>query len=342
MTRLLLLALVLSGCFHSGAKTVVRDRFDYSTAIGDSLKDQTLLNIVKLRYLDVPVFVEVAQIINGYEFQGGASLGASLVRGDADQLDLGVEGSYSNRPTITYTPLTGNQYVRGLMIPLPPEIVFFTVQSGYSADVILRTCVSSINGLRNDGGDLGDADFFQVTRLFHLLQSAGALTLLLQVKPDREHIPVLTFGLENQPPEVLEAEREMKRLLRLSPGASEFRLVFGRQASEDTEIAVQSRSLIQILGALAIHVEVPPSHQALALAAPGTGDAPGGPGLFRVNSSPGRPENAYAAVRYRDHWYWIDDRDLDSKRVLALTVLLFSLGDSKAEENLPVLMVPVN
>jgi len=41
--------LLITGCTHIGPQTVPRDRFDYNTAISDSWKEQTLLNIVKLR-----------------------------------------------------------------------------------------------------------------------------------------------------------------------------------------------------------------------------------------------------------------------------------------------------
>jgi hypothetical protein len=59
-TALLLHLFALCGCTHVGSKTPAVDRFDYSTAIADSWKPQTLLNIVKLRYMDLPVFVDVS------------------------------------------------------------------------------------------------------------------------------------------------------------------------------------------------------------------------------------------------------------------------------------------
>ena len=67
-----------TGCTHLGPRTVAVDRFDYSTAIADSWKQQTLLNIVKLRYMDLPVFVDVASIVSGYSMQTGVSVNGTL------------------------------------------------------------------------------------------------------------------------------------------------------------------------------------------------------------------------------------------------------------------------
>jgi hypothetical protein len=46
--------LAITECAHLGPTTVVADRCDYNTAIADSWKEQTLLNILKIRYEDLP------------------------------------------------------------------------------------------------------------------------------------------------------------------------------------------------------------------------------------------------------------------------------------------------
>src|SRR4051794_17603893 len=74
---------LLTGCTHLGPKTISADRFDYSTAIAESWKQQTLLNIVKLRYMDLPVFVDVASIVSGYSMQTGVNVNGTLSSANA-------------------------------------------------------------------------------------------------------------------------------------------------------------------------------------------------------------------------------------------------------------------
>jgi hypothetical protein len=45
-------------------------------------------------------------------------------------------------------------------------------------------------------------------------------------------------------------------------------------------------------------------------------------------------------VRYRDRWFWIDDRDASSKRVFAFLMLMFSLTETGTAQSAPVLTVP--
>ncbi len=157
-------ALMLAGCVHLGPRTVTVDRFDYSTAIADSWKQQTLLNIVKLRYQDLPVFVDVASIVSGYSLQTGVNVGGTLSTERAVQgnfLSAGGQAIYTDRPTITYVPLTGEKFLRGLVTPIDPKSIFSLLQSGYGADFILALNVESLNGVRNRsfaGGTVREAD----------------------------------------------------------------------------------------------------------------------------------------------------------------------------------------
>lgn len=62
LIKSVIVALLLSGCTRIGPEMMYKDRFDYTKAVGDSWKEQVLLNIVRLRYSDWPTFVTVDQI----------------------------------------------------------------------------------------------------------------------------------------------------------------------------------------------------------------------------------------------------------------------------------------
>jgi hypothetical protein len=62
-----------------------------------------------------------------------------------------------------------------------------------------------------------------------------------------------------------------------------------------------------------------------------------------VLSSVSEPEDAFIAVPYRDHWFFIDDRDIWSKRTFYFLMLMFSFTErSDSAQAMPVLTVPTN
>jgi hypothetical protein len=98
----------LSGCAGIGPHTVARDRFEYTGAISDSWKQQMLYNIVKIRYGDTPVFLDVASVINSYSLATSVNVGGSVatpLQSNSNTLSAGGLGTYTDTPTITYSPL---------------------------------------------------------------------------------------------------------------------------------------------------------------------------------------------------------------------------------------------
>jgi len=353
MTRILLASfLVVSGCTHLGPQTVTRDRFDYNTAISNSWKEQTLLNIVKLRYADMPLSLEVASVVSGYTLEGSVSLGGTVFPENevlGNFMTMGGTGKYTDRPTITYAPITGRHFNKSFMAPIPPEAILFLMQSGWPVDLIFPLTVDTVNGLRSRiwGGAnqrRGDADFYRVIGLLREVQKSGAVGMQLRKTGDAKETAVLFFHRAVLTPETEAGLSELSRLLGLRPGLREVKITYGLIPRTDSEIAMLTRSMLQIMIGLATHVDVPPEHvtNGRTVASGVTSDRDGTRRrrVIEIGSSATRPDTAFTAVKYRGHWFWIDDRDFKSKRTFAFLMVLFSLTETGGREGLPLVTIP--
>lgn len=335
----LALASALPSCGSMGPRTVQRDRADYGSAIGQSWKEQTLLNIVRLRYLDTPVFLDVSQVIAGYTVESNLSGGINFVPG-ADTGALGAVGKFTDRPTVTYLPRAGADHVRDLIRPLPPSALFFMLQAGWPADLVLRTGVTAVNGLRNRAGigahvHPGDPDFTRVVDLLTTLQRSSVVGMRVAGTADKGEAVVLFFHRDQT---VVGETSELGQLLHLGTG-NEHRVVYGHLASQPGEIAVETRSVLQALLELSSGVDVPKEDVAEGRVLPALqGDAEHC--MLTVHSGSSAPSDALVAVPYRGHWFWIDDRDLRSKRTFAYLILLLSIGASDNGTGVPLVTVP--
>jgi hypothetical protein len=355
MTRALLLFLALgtAGCASIGPGTVTRDRFDYTEAVSESWKSQMLLNLVKLRYGDTPVFLDVGQIVSGYTLETTVQAGGTIfssagtVPGVPDSsVSVGAQGRFTDRPTITYAPLVGERFARAMMTPLPPSALLGLIQAGYPVDMVLRLTVHEANGIRNRyGGDLrarsADPEFHALLRDLRKIQLAGGIGLRVQ-RVDRE-TAVLMALRRKVDPATAEASLAVRRILGLDPTASEFRIVYGSVPATDKEIAILSRSILEVLVDVSSFIGVPEVHVTERRVAPTQEDAgPEGPvpPLIRVASSVGRAGEAFTTVAYRGHWFSIDDRDMPSKRLFTFLMFIFTLVETPARDGVPVLTIP--
>jgi hypothetical protein len=342
--------LASTGCHSIGPSTIATDRFDYSSAIADSWKQQTLLNIVKLRYIDLPVFVDVSSVVAGYSLQTGISVGGTVSSAKAVQQDFFTgsgQAIYTDRPTITYTPLTGQKFLRGLVTPIEPKNIFFMLQSGYAADFVLALTVESLNGLHNRSATAGvvreaDPEFVRVLQLLREVQVAGAVGMRVQENKDKTSTAVMFFRRDNLPPDMLAKLVEIRQLLKLPENQQQFNLVYSPVAGEDNELGVGSRSMLQIMAAMASYTDVPAADLKEGRALPSmtsTNNAANNAPV-QIKCSKDKPADAFAAVHYRNQWFWVDDRDWRTKRAFTAIMFLFTMAENTGDEKLPLITIP--
>jgi hypothetical protein len=323
---------VLVACQSIGPPQVVRDRFDYAEAISRSWKENMLLNLVKLRYGDAPLFLDVSSVVEQYTLQGTISaLGQFPGNAGANPSNVGGSVQWADRPTITYQPLTGPHFTKSLLTPLGPEVIINLVQAGWPLDAVFRFGVRSVNGIRASlvtraKARPEDPRWPPLLRALDSLQRKGEIGVRKHRKGTEDTtFVVIARGADEQ---TARERRIVTEMLGLDPELTEYRLRFGAVSTSKDEITLETRTVLDVLVELSYSVEVPAVHETDGRVGP---PLPAGvqrlTGL-RVSSGMDRPADAFAAVRYVDTWFWIDERDFAAKRTLSFIMVLLALTET--------------
>jgi hypothetical protein len=341
--------LLLAACSSIGPRIARDGQVGYAQALSDAAKQQVLLNIVRLRYADVPTFLAVNQVVASYSVQGAANIGTDLVDNGgwslSDDVDIGVGATVTDNPVVTYAPVTGRDLAELLLSPLPASDLFGLLLAGVPPDLALGLGVSSLNGLRNVqigplGTVSGDDSFAEALQLLVRLAQHG------HIRPRIERVGtgrVVVVSLEPDRDETISADqRRLVQLLGVDPEARQLRVLSGLGRGGGDTLTVGTRSLIEVMGQLAADVDVPaddiaagrtfrvPPTTALLEAAP----------RLTVHNGFFEPDDALVAAHYSDRWFWIDDKDVGSKRVFTFLMLLASLAESAKAGQPPIITIP--
>jgi hypothetical protein len=336
-----------------GPYMVPRDRIEYVDAIGYSWEQQTLLNLVKLRYGHAPIFLSITQVVTGYQIQNTVSGGffASNFSGLPNMLALSgmaaAQGQYTDRPTVIYAPLTGVDFLQKLMTPIPPATVLFLLQSGYDADIVMPLTLDSINGI-NNGSESGmrqeaDPEFIRVVQLIRDLQLTRGIQARIEHPKKGEETSLITFP-SSKNPRAIAARAEVRRILGLSQTAEQFKVYYGGYSGKGDEIAMMTRSMFQVMLELAANIQIPKPDVAKGKVSPTqveaqAGERQLGPSV-NIESGSEAPSNASVAVEFDHRWFWIDDTDYRSKAVFGSVMLLFSISDVGVKGTGPIVTIP--
>lgn len=352
LLMLTLASLVLSGCTHLGPGLVKADRNDYNVSLQNTNDEQLLLNLVRLRYRDTPMFLEVSSVATQFVVNTGISASHSFQTGP-DTTGLSSEIGYTEQPTVSYTPLQGEDFVQRLLAPIDLDTVRLMYHSGWSIERVLRLTVQRVNGLENAPSASGPTP--SRAPRFEAFLRAATLLRNLQLEGALEFGAVESGGGTYQALRVDPASadrgdvQELTRMLGLDPGRPHYRIgTYAKNSAGGELIGITTRSLMGTLFFLSQSVEVPAA-DVQAGRVTTTLSPDGEPfdwgrvtgGLFAVHSASERPGNTAVAVNYRGSWFYVDDSDLDSKSTFSLLSQLFALQAGKAKGTAPTLTLPI-
>jgi hypothetical protein len=196
LTCSIFLVLLLSGCL-AGPALYETSFNQYNAAVRKTLDEQMLANLVRMRYLESPIFLQVSSLNASFVVSGNAGITGSFGSTNSGGASLG--GTYEERPTISFSMPESGEYYGRLLAPLSADQVTSLVLAGFDSKLVFRTAIRGINGLKNLNADFAgssgdpsgqDARFGEMLDLMEKLRSEGMVDLELGGKETSWSSPV--------------------------------------------------------------------------------------------------------------------------------------------------------
>jgi hypothetical protein len=347
-----ILGCLLTGCTVVGPAAVHSGRLAYNEAIIETDNQQILLVVVRNRYGERSNLLAVTSVTANVRVTTNA--GIELGIGDSDDyagnlVPFRAGMIYEENPTISYTPVGGEEYLRELMSPV--SVTSLAQFTGNLVDPapVYYALVSSVNGIYNPDfmstPSEPDVRFIRVVSIITELAQAQRLHWI----QDPGQVDRFSIIIDHYAQDHAEEVHELLTLLGISIPqnlSSPIRLpvYLALEGQHSGGIGITMRSVYDLLEILSGAVEVPQQDHAdgVAISYP----SPGMVGKqLRVRYSETRPENASVAVEYRNGWFYIDDKDQATKQFFRLLTALLSVNiseNSSGTSAAPVLTVPVS
>ena len=344
-------AALLSGCQSAfGPQALARTHPAYNEAIISSMNEQMLQNLVRMRYRDVPFFLEIGSVTASLSLGANAGLESDVNLGSGDTLTPNLGIAYADKPTISYTPLRGEDLFKSILSPLQLESILVLTQSGWNISRVFGLCFERINNLYNAPNASGptpaqEPDYEEFGNLMDALRTLQKNQLMeIGTRGEKEIVIKLIRDNDRYSDEI----DKVYDLLGLDRHVDEFSLNTDFLEMDDSRWTVRTRSISGVLYYLSHNVQAPSHHRDVLVTDTRLrrggffdwGVTPAGR-VFRIRTSEEPPDNAYIATRYRDHWFYIEDDDLETKSTFMLLRQLFDLQAGQTESQVPALTLPV-
>ena len=343
--------LALCGCVTVGPNSVLAGRGAYSEVINKTEDEQLLNAVVRSRYDETFGMLQVAAVTANLRFKAVA--GTEIGIGDAENyagnlVPLSAGVSYEENPTISYVPLSGEDFMRRVMTAVSLEEWHLLSGAGWDKRAVFEMTVFRINGLYNPllSSNERSPEFERFIEIYELLTLQDVLNIQKAVIDDDEN-PDYVMALHDYDPANRDNVEELFKLLSIkvkvdgSPILLPIRQGYG---NPDDAILIQTRSAQNVFHLLGFGVDVPQEHLEAGIVEPLPLNFQDARKHLTIRSSEKRPENATVLIRYRDRWFYIDATDRRSKRTFLFlrTFAGMRLTEVSMTQRAPIITVPIN
>ena len=346
---LVVATLSLCACAVVGPQSITAGRGAYAEVINKTEDEQILSVLVRQRYDETFGMMSVASITANLQFSTQAA--ANIGIGDSDNyagnlVPFSAGVGYEENPTISYVPLSGEDFMQRMLTPVSAYEWTLVGQNAEHPGQVFALAAKRVNGLRNSllAEEPPSAAFTDFVELYDRLRRAGVLDIVQVAETGSER--AYFWDIHDYEEAHGDNVRKLLDLIGIKvklDGSTILLPIREAIGSSDSAVHVQTRSAYDVLRVFGTGIEIPPAHLEAGIVEPLKWAVPIRDRLITIHSSETRPNNATVRIRFRDHWFYIDATDTQSKRafIFLRTFIGMRLADPGAAQKSPVITVPV-
>lgn len=324
------------------------NRLGYNNALHYSNAQQQLLNIVRLRYMSPPYFLNVNSIVSQFTYgksvNGAVGNDMHAITAPSTVWTAGGTASILETPTITYSPIQGKKFITMLLTPVDMSVINMFLHEGWGFSHILRLLVQRIGPVENvalASVRPKSSEFLELSSAISYLQFHDALYVENDEIDGNPATKLIVSNFNGLKPK----QRMLLAKIGLTSSNPYIWLV-NRPSHQRHQVYLQTRTLFGVFNYLSKGVEIPPEDIAL-------GRVPlkrleNGQifdwrtvtkGLINIRTSKSQPKNVSLSVKFRNSWFYVADNDEDSRETLDFLAILTQVYEGNVNSDAPLFTV---
>ncbi|OGV74324.1 MAG: hypothetical protein A3K19_02700 [Lentisphaerae bacterium RIFOXYB12_FULL_65_16] len=187
-----------AGCV-TGPERIQATRTQYNVVLQQTANEQMLLNLVRLRYHEPVLFLEVSSLTSSFSLGANASASAFLPKKAPNSFGLGAGASLAEYPSVSYTPLQGEQYATRVLTEVDMSMFTRLYHAGWNLELLMRVLTERIADMDNKPGPTEAVGtrtpygrFLDLAKSMRNLQERGSLAFIVLPGEDvvlSDHVP---------------------------------------------------------------------------------------------------------------------------------------------------------
>lgn len=377
----LLVTVFMTGCSSIGPQQINMDRGRYNDIVRETDQEQILENIVRLRYVETPSYLQVSNVTASYSRSSAVSGTNVAISGSNNAVptnwswaNLGFTPSvtYSDSPTISYVPITNTKFVESLQKPVSfTNFVLLSRGAVYNHGLLLTLLLERVDDLDNSAvattkGIIDAPNYQQYYRFVDLFQTMlNKKAIHIEPIEFEEKLGLMLQFRNSHSPDALQLKKMLhvplnsqyigfidKGEYSIAQNKAGMLTLANTDSMPRNVVYVQLRSINAIMSFLSHGVQVPEqdlkAHVTMEIIHPDGSLYNWDPimkDIMTIYSSDKEPQqDVFIKTKVNNHWFYIKASDLDSKMTFALLIRLITLaaGAPSLEDVGPALTLPVS